>query len=74
MVTFVSSPIGYHAHGPIYNFGSKHDWDHLRIGHGWYDQQQHILIVVLDPWDLGVGLHKLRYGMAEPPVPSSSNN
>ena len=42
-------PLHYCAHGPIYNFGSNHDWDHLRIGHGLYDQQQHILIVIFNP-------------------------
>ena len=51
------APLGHQAHGPIYDFGSNHDWEHLRIGHGWYDQQQHIFIVVFDPWDLEVSLH-----------------
>ena len=48
--------LGHQAHGPIYNFGSNHDWDHLKIGCGWYGQQQHILIVVFDSWDLEVDL------------------
>ena len=25
-------PLCYYTHGPIYNFGSNYDWDHLRIG------------------------------------------
>ena len=58
MVTF-TSPLGHHAHGPIYDFGSNHNQDHLRVGHGWYDQQQHILIIGFDPQDLEVDLHKL---------------
>ena len=53
----LQAPLGYDAHGPIYNFGSSDNWDHLRIGSGWYDQQWHILIVVLDPQDLEVDLH-----------------
>ena len=48
--------LGHQAHGPICDFGSNHDWDCVRIGCGWYDQQQHILIVVFDPWDLEVDL------------------
>ena len=30
----------------------------VKVGHGWYDQQQHILIVVFDTWDLEVNLHE----------------
>ena len=67
-------PLGHHAHGPIYDFGSNHNWDYLRIGHGWYDQQHYILIVVLDPWHVEVDLHKPKVWMAEPTVPSSSHN
>ena len=52
----------YQAKGPIYDFGTNHNWDHLRIDHGWYDQQQHILIIVLDPWDLEVDLHEPKVG------------
>ena len=74
MVTFESSPLGYDAHGPIYNFGSNHGWDHLRIGHGWYNQQQHNLIVVLDPWDLEIDLHKPEVWDGRMPCPSSSNS
>ena len=55
---FCKLPLGYDAQGPIYDFGSNHDQAHLGIGHGWYDQQQHILIVVFDPQDLEIGLHK----------------
>ena len=46
----------------------------LRIGHGWYDHQQHILIVVLDPWDLEIDLHKPEVWVGRTPIPSSSNN
>ena len=48
----------YQAKGPVYDFGANHNWDCLRIGCSWYDQQWDILIIVLDPWDLEVDLHK----------------
>ena len=70
---FCELPSCDYSHGPIYNLGSNHDQNILRIGHGWYNQQQHILILILYPWDLEVDLH-LRYGMVEPPVPSNSIN
>ena len=38
MVAFCELLHGHQAYGPIYDFGSNHDWDHLRVGHGWYDQ------------------------------------
>ena len=45
--------LSHQAKGLVYDFGCNHNQDHLRIGCGWYDQQQHILIVVLDPWGSG---------------------
>ena len=48
----------------LYNFGSNHDQDHLRIGCGWY-----ILIVVLDPWDLEVDPHKPEVQDGRTPCP-----
>ena len=62
-------PLGYDAHGPIYDFGSNHNWDSLRIGHGWYDQQQQILIVVLDPLDLEVDIHEPEVQDGRTPCP-----
>ena len=62
-------PHSHQAQGPIYDFGSNHDWDHLRVGCGWYDQQQHILIIVFDPWDLEVDLHKPNVQNGRTPCP-----
>ena len=66
--------LSYQAKGPIYHFGTNHYLDHLRIGHGWYDQQQHIHIITLDGWDLEVDLHEPNVGDGRAPVPSNSNN
>ena len=41
----------------------------LRIGHGWYNQQQHILILIFDPWDLEIDLHKLNIWDGGTPCP-----
>ena len=68
------APLCYHAHGPIYNFGSNHDWDCPRMCCDWYDQQQHILIAILDPWDLEIDIHKPKVWDGRTPVPSYSNN
>ena len=65
-------PLSHQAHGPIYDFGSSQDQNHLRIGCDWYNQQQHILIVVLIPGIWRLTSTNLRYGVAEPSVPSSS--
>ena len=59
----------YHAKGPVYNFRTNHDQDHLRIGCGWYYQQQHILIIILDPGDLKVDLHKPKVRDGSTPIP-----
>ena len=64
----------YHAKGLVYDFGANHDWNHLRVGHDWYNQQQHILIIALDPWDLEVDLHKPKVRDGYAPIPSNSNN
>ena len=71
---FHKLPLCYYAHGSIYDFGSSHDQDYLRIGCGWYDQQQHILIVILDPQDLEIDLHKPEVWDGGPPVTSNSNS
>ena len=55
--------------GPVYDFGTNHNQDHLRIGHGWYYQQQHILIIILDPLDLEVDLHKPKVRDGGAPCP-----
>ena len=57
MVTFASSPLVIKLMALSY-FGSNHNHDHLRVGHGWYDQQQHILIIIFDPQDLEVDLNE----------------
>ena len=44
--------LGHQAQGPIYYFRINHYWDCLRIGCGWYDLQEHILISF---WSLGSG-------------------
>ena len=74
MVTFASSPLVVMLMALSHDFGSNHDWDCLRIDHGWYDQQQHILTVVPDPWDLKVDIHKPEVWGGRTPVPLSSNN
>ena len=66
---FCELHFGYDAHGPFYNFGSNHDQDHFRIGHGWYNQQQHILTVIFDPEDLEVDLHKHKVWDGGTPCP-----
>ena len=58
VVVTLQAPLGHCAYGPIYDFRSNHDQDHLRICCGWYNQQQHILIVVFGPWDLEVDLQE----------------
>ena len=59
MVAFMQAlPLVIALMDPIYYFGSNHDWDHLRIDHGWYKQQQHILIVIFDIQDLEVDFHE----------------
>ena len=63
----------YHTKGPVNDFGTNHDWDCLRIGHGWYYHQQHILIIILDPWDLEVNLHEPKVRDGSVPIPSNSN-
>ena len=52
-----------------------HDQNCLGVGHGGDNQQQYILIIVFYPTESG-GLppQTLRYGIAAPPIPSSSNN
>ena len=55
-------PLSYQAKGPIYDLWANHNQDCLRIGHDGYGQQQHILIIMLDPWDLEVDLHKPKVG------------
>ena len=69
MVTFTSSPLCYYSHGPIYKLGSNHNQNHLKIGHGWYNQQQHILIVILYPQDLEVNLHEPKVWDGKTPCP-----
>ena len=61
--------LSYQAKGPINDFGTNHNQDHLWIGHGWYDQQQHILIITLDSWDLEVVFHKPKVGDGGAPCP-----
>ena len=49
--------LGHQAQGPIYYFRTNHEWVHLGVGRGWYDQHQHILIITFDLLDLEVDLH-----------------
>ena len=74
VVTFVSSPLVIKLRALSIFFRTNHDWDHLGVGLGWYGQQQHILIIVFDPWDLEVDLHKPKVWDGCNPIPSSSNN
>ena len=64
----------YHTKDHVYDFGVNHNWDCLKVGHGSYNQQQHILIIMLDPWDLEVDLHEPKVRDGCTPVPSNSNN
>ena len=63
----------HHSHHPIYNFASDHDWDLLGVGCGQYDQQQNLLKPFI-PRICRLTSTYPRYGMAEPPIPSSSIN
>ena len=69
MVTFVSSPLVIKLMALSIIFGSNHDQDNLRVGHGWYDQQQDILLIVFDPQDLEVDLHKPKVWDGRTPYP-----
>ena len=66
--------LGHQAQNPIYYFRTNHNWNCLRIGHGWDDQQQHIHIKVCDAWDLEVNLNKSKVWDGCTPIPCSSNN
>ena len=57
MVAFASSPLVIKLMA-LSIILEPTNWDHLRVGCGWYAQQQHILIIVFDPWDLEVDLHE----------------
>ena len=63
--------LSYQAKGPIYDLWANHNWGWLRVCHGWYDQQQHILIIMLDPWDLEVDLHEPKGGNGRVTCPIS---
>ena len=67
---FLDLSLCYYAKGLVYDIGANHDWNCLRVGLGWYNKQQHILIIMLDPWDLEVDLHKakVRDGCAPCPL------
>ena len=67
-------PLGHLSHCPGYDFGPDHNWDLLRVGHGQYDQQQDVFIITFIPVICRLTIMYPRYGMAEPPVPSSSNS
>ena len=71
---FLDLSLCYYAKGLVYDFGANHYWNCLRVGLGWYNQQQHILIIMLDPWDLEVDLHKAKVRDGCAPIPSNSNN
>ena len=66
---FHDPPFCYYCHGPTYNLGSNHNWNLLRIGCGWYNQQQHILIIILYPQDLDVDLHEPKVWDGRAPCP-----
>ena len=53
---------------------TQHNQNRLGVGHGGDNQQQHILIVISNPQNLEVNLHKSKVWEAAPPVPSNSNN
>ena len=58
MVAFASSPFVIKLRALSMILEPTPDQDHLRIGHGWDDQQQHLLTIVCDSWDLEVDLHE----------------
>ena len=52
--TFACSPLVIASLWPYLGYlGSNHNLDHLRLGHGWYNQKQHILYCSF--WSLGSG-------------------
>ena len=71
---FLELSLSYQAKGLVYHFRANHNQKLLGIGHCWYDQQQHILIMMWIPGIWRLTSMNSRYGMAEPFVPSNSDN
>ena len=66
--------LGHKAQSLIYYFRTNHEQNFIRIGCGWDDQQQDILIIVCDAWNLEVDLHKLKVWDGCTSCPPSFNN
>ena len=64
-------PFCNYLHGLVNTLQTYHDLYLLGIGLGWYDQWQNILIM---PVICKLTPTYPKYGMADPPTPSSSNN
>ena len=55
---FCKLPCSHETQNFVNYLSTHHDQNHLGVGRGGDNQQQHILIVISDPWNLKVSLYK----------------